>query len=288
MAKCRFFNTRICSLWLASVHDASESSTVAYSEQFFKLQIFAQALDQATNLVDTDHTLNAMRLIKDFCERGGVLACRAFVSVQGHDIMCTALKPSLLTLTSCKNASLRVKLPCHSMFNIGNFAPQPPKKETVELFEMFFYVLLVLCCCQEKLDGPDVNEAADPDQTGEGPEGSSKVAEDLILVIIDSPCAEKVHEVLLCAPMVDSIRTLGRRLFNVFMTAGVTPQVLECQEMWSGVAVTCLCSAVSFGDGEEVSNACENLLLCAKDGNSEQWCDTILTRYATVTVLRAL
>ncbi len=285
MAKCRFFETNIGGLWLESVRDPSETSAVGYNEQFFKLQIFAQALEQAINFIDADHTLNAMRLVKDFCERGGVLACRAFVSVQGHETLSTVLEPDFLEAS--KSECVRgVRCTCQNLTSIGNFVPPPTKMETVELFGMFLDIILVLCSCQEKLDFPDVNEA-DPDQEGEGPEASRKGAEDLLSVIVNSCCAEKVHEILKYSPTVKYIRILGRRILTIIMTTGICPQALECQEMWSGVAVSCLCSAVSFGDSEEVVLACENLFICAKDGSGEHWRDTLLTRYATVTVSHA-
>ncbi len=238
-----------------------------HNKEFFELQVFVQALDQALNLVETDYVVNIVRLLKDLCERGGLFARRAIVSVQVYDSICMALKPSLFECTGEDSTAFMM----------------PPGTENgispviVELFEMFLSMVLALCC---NVDETDVNET-DPDQTGgEGFHDSSKVVEGIVSVIIDSSCAEKVYAILTVASSVESIRTLGRRLLNIIISSKVFPQVLVCQEMWSGVAVACLSSAASFGSGDEVNDACETLRACAQ--GCVLWRDTLLTEYVTI------
>ncbi len=262
--KRRYFNTRIGSLWLSHLCNVPPPSTLSSrNKNFFELQVYVQALDQALNLVETDYVVNIMRLLKDLCERGGLFARRIVMDIKVYDSMCMALKPSLFERTG-EDSTAFMMLPVTE----NGISPV-----IVELFEMFLNVVLALCC--------NVDET-DPNQTGsKGFQDSSEVVEDITSVIIDSSCAEKAYAILTVASSGESIRTLERRLLHNIISSKASPQVLVCQEMWSGVAVACLSSAASFGSGDEVSDACETLRAYAH--GRVQWRDTLLTKYATIT-----
>ncbi len=278
MIKCRYFKTRIGSLWLSAVHDASASSTSVDKQHSFDLHIFVQALDQAINLVEADYAIHTMRLIKDFCERGGKCAHRAIMSIHIHDALCTVLEP----IIPSKNAKV-MSAHCMMLSTSPGSTMKPPDK-IIGLIEEFLSIILILCGSQEMLDDPHMNVTVHSGESSlQGSSSpSSKAPDDLISVIVDSRCAEMVYGVLAIASGVESIRSLGRKLFYIVMTAGVSSQVLEYQEMWAGVAVRSLCAAATFGSGEEVNDACKNLRICAGDGNIEHWRDFLLSRYVSI------
>ncbi len=246
--KRRYLNTGCGSSWFSSLcYKPETGSPLPFpcdKNGFFELKLYVQVLAQALNLVKPDYLVKIMKFIIYICERGGMVAYQAIMSVQVYDSICMAMKPSFF----------KHDIHNSTIYNMVPGAKNDISPEIVELFETFLNVVEVLCC-------------STVDETSLGKTGTKAVHDnvdiykDYTAVIIDSSCVEKVVAILTTASSYQHIRELGRRILHIVILSTAAPAVVTCQENWACVAVTCICSAISFGNSDELYDAVETLRL---------------------------